>query len=110
MEPKNEISEGPSWLACLSATAGFALVCLIAIYFSYQGAGAAGSGPGGWNIHAIFVLPAVLVLGIMATCISVAIAAVSPVHVFLRLLIALGGSWGGSFFIAFMLFQFLRSR
>lgn len=77
------------------------LSCLIAIHFSYSGSVAAGSGPGGWNFHLIFVHPATFAIVTIASCFSVAIAVVSQVHLFSSLSHCIGRHLRGIFFNKF---------
>jgi len=73
--------------ACFGLTVLLLVACSSAVVFAYYGACAAGSGPGGWNIHMVFVLPMVAVLGVSITILGKALIATLPFPMWIRALL-----------------------
>ena len=85
------------------------LVCIaLAVGAAYQGAGAAGSGPGGWGIHMVFVLPAVVFVGVACTIVGNLFAVALPLPLWVRGVLSVVVAVFGGYFAAFGLFRRLN--
>ncbi len=99
----------PRW-ACLRTSMAILGAIAVSVLSTYQGACAAGSGPGGWNIHLIFVLPMVAVVGLVLALLAVSAAAIVPLRLWGRFLILAGITTLGSYFTAYTLFHHLNTH
>lgn len=91
----------PAWTGTAIFTSALCAGLFLAAHASYNGAVAAGSGPGGWNLHMLIVAPVSVAIGLLMGALGFGIASIVTRRRWLRegigLLLAPALAWTTSF-------------